>query len=316
MKQSISVLIPCYNGANWIDRCFKSLTKQGIDNFDIIVVDDCSTDNSLEILEKWKTKFPSLKIVKHESNRGSAGTRNTLISLVKTDYFIFLDVDDTLAKNALNNLHKQIVKSNNRIDVVLGKSKILYANKNNKILWQCFYLAQSKFFSTLYSSQKFLSHCHYANVWGILTKKKYWDSLNISFNENTEIEDIVPSFIMIYNAKAFCAITSCIYNYTDRPNSLFHIKNFSEKRFIDYQEQLFLCFSEIKKRYSLDDFNLLSCFFVKFKSEMGIIKHFFTKLAKKDEKHIKMIEDLKSRIYNDFLKKNQIQKLYLKIQGK
>ena len=75
-----------------------------------------------------------MKIVKHESNRGSAGTRNTLISLVKTDYFIFLDVDDTLAKNALNNLHKQIVKSNNRIDVVLGKSKILYANKNNKIL--------------------------------------------------------------------------------------------------------------------------------------------------------------------------------------
>ena len=312
MKPTISVLIPCCNGSNWIDRCFKSLTKQGIKDFDIIVVDDCSTDNSIELLNKWKTTFPNLKIIKNPSRRGAAYSRNVCLQHVKTDYFVFIDVDDTFAKNALLKLSKPIIENNKEFDVISGKCNSLYANKHNR-----FYLITSTkyynhFYRNVYSSLDYFKHNFRSSVWAMLINKKYWDSLNIKFDESTAIEDVVPSFVFLFSAKTFCAIPKNISNYTVRSNSLFHLSFFSAKRLNDYKTQILNTFKEAEKRFSFNDEKFITALCSKLKYEIYTLKIISIKKAKENKERLKAINDFKNAIFNKYI----IEKYDLVIKNK
>lgn len=91
----ISVIIPCYNVSNYIGRCLKALENQTFKDFSVILVDDCSTDNTLEVLEDYKKNTPlSIEIIKNEQNSGPAASRNRGILAAKTEYIAFCDGDD------------------------------------------------------------------------------------------------------------------------------------------------------------------------------------------------------------------------------
>ena len=142
---SITVLIPCYTGSKYIDRLFNSLTRQAIDDLHIIVVDACSEDNSVELLEKWKTKFPNLKIIQHKVNKGIAATRNDLIANVETEYFFFIDIDDALPKKALYFLSKPIIEKNTTYDVIIGKTMVRFYNRYNRVTFYFQLVTSSNF---------------------------------------------------------------------------------------------------------------------------------------------------------------------------
>lgn len=91
---SITVVIPNYNNAPYLEDCIKSIENQSYPVQEIIVVDDCSTDNSIAVLEKLQERYDNIVIHKQERNRGVSCARNTGLSLVKTDYVTFVDADD------------------------------------------------------------------------------------------------------------------------------------------------------------------------------------------------------------------------------
>jgi glycosyltransferase involved in cell wall biosynthesis len=88
-----TILIPCYNAEKYIDRCLNSLINQDHKDLEIIVLNDGSTDSSLNILNSYKEKDRRIKIISRE-NKGLSVTRNDLIREVNTDYFYFIDADD------------------------------------------------------------------------------------------------------------------------------------------------------------------------------------------------------------------------------
>lgn len=95
----VSVIIPCYNAAAYIDRCFKALENQTYKDFDVIVVDDCSTDNSIEIIEKYRaTSKLTITIMKNDINSGPAASRNKGIRKSTAEYITFCDSDDWYEK--------------------------------------------------------------------------------------------------------------------------------------------------------------------------------------------------------------------------
>ena len=103
----ISVIIPCYNVEKCLEECLDSVLKQTFNDFEVICVEDCSTDNTLDILQKYKNKL-SIHVVHNDANKGQAESRNIGLKLAKGDYIYFLDSDDIITPNCLEILYNKI----------------------------------------------------------------------------------------------------------------------------------------------------------------------------------------------------------------
>ncbi len=92
MTELVSIIMPNYNGAKYIRETVESVLSQTYTNWEILLVDDCSTDNSLEIVESYNDA--RIRIFKNETNRGGAASRNRALREAKGKWIAFLDGDD------------------------------------------------------------------------------------------------------------------------------------------------------------------------------------------------------------------------------
>ena len=102
----VSVVMPMFNAAKFVSQTLESLLYQTMTNFEVVIVDDCSTDNSIEVVESFRERFGGrLKLVKLPKNTGTPGLpRNVGIQLARGKYIAFLDCDDLYTKTALEEL--------------------------------------------------------------------------------------------------------------------------------------------------------------------------------------------------------------------
>ena len=98
MKEKLGILIPMYNSEHYIKKCLNSIIGQTYKNLEIILINDGSTDKSLEICEKIVKDDERFKIYTRE-NKGVAFTRNELIKKCNSKYFVFIDSDDFIDKD-------------------------------------------------------------------------------------------------------------------------------------------------------------------------------------------------------------------------
>lgn len=101
-----SIIIPCYNAIEYVDRALTSAVNQSFprDNYEIIAVNDASTDDTLTKLEKWQEEYPNLmRVISYEVNLRQGGARNVAMKAAKGEYICFLDADDRLDEDALAN---------------------------------------------------------------------------------------------------------------------------------------------------------------------------------------------------------------------
>jgi len=132
LEKKVSVLTPCFNGEDYIERYFDALLKQTYDNFEIVFVDDGSTDKTASIVKKYIKKFKDrnveLKYV-YQENGGQASAINNGLKIISGDYLIWPDSDDYLEKNALKILAKELDKdeslSSVRGNVIYREDKTL-----------------------------------------------------------------------------------------------------------------------------------------------------------------------------------------------
>lgn len=100
-NEIVSVITPVYNAASVIERTLDSMLMQNYKDLEIVLVDDCSKDNSAEIISKYTAKYPNIVYYKHEKNGGAAVARNTALKLAKGRYVAFLDSDDLWCEGKL-----------------------------------------------------------------------------------------------------------------------------------------------------------------------------------------------------------------------
>lgn len=116
----VSIGVPIYNRETYIKQCVSSLFDQTYANIEYVFVDDCSTDNSIGILEQLLEKYPerknSVRIIHHEVNGGLWKARNSCIENMTGDFFMFCDADDWIDRDAVSNLVK--IESENHSPVV------------------------------------------------------------------------------------------------------------------------------------------------------------------------------------------------------
>ena len=100
---ALSIILPIYNSEKFLRRTIKScLNKERISNYEIICIDDNSTDKSFKIIKNFKRKYPNIKIIKNRKNIGVGASRNLGIKKAKGKYIVFLNSDDTIENENLN----------------------------------------------------------------------------------------------------------------------------------------------------------------------------------------------------------------------
>lgn len=103
MRKKISVIVPVYNIEGYIERCLKSIQKQTYPRFEVIIIDDGSTDNSLLLCQKFAKKYRNFRVI-NQKNQGLSTARNTGIKQATGDFLAFVDGDDEILPNFLADL--------------------------------------------------------------------------------------------------------------------------------------------------------------------------------------------------------------------
>jgi glycosyltransferase involved in cell wall biosynthesis len=117
-KPIISVLLPVYNVEKYIGHCLETIINQTYKNIEIIVVDDCSPDNSGKIAEDYAKMDSRIKVIHHEYNKGLSATRNTGIENSSGEYITFIDSDDWVSNDYVEYLFKIIIETNSDVAMV------------------------------------------------------------------------------------------------------------------------------------------------------------------------------------------------------
>lgn len=205
MNKLVSVLVAVYNTDKYLSRCLDSIVNQTYNNIEIIVVNDGSLDNSLEIIKDYKRKDKRIELI-DKDNGGLASTRNAGIRAAKGDFLLFVDSDDFLELNAievaLNSIEKYKVEMCVFEFSIEGKQK--EANIENYEI-----LDNHNLMEYLFKDEKITSHS-----WRKLYPKKVFN--NSSFNEEfVVVQDMASDHYFLRNINKAVLISDCLYVYND-----------------------------------------------------------------------------------------------------
>lgn len=246
----ISIIIPVYNSSKYIKKCIESVLNNTYKNFEIVIVDDGSSDNSISIIKEINSS--KIKVFS-QNNSGPGSARNLGIKKSKGEYIFFLDSDDIINENTLELLHNNI-KDN---DVIIGNYKIYY--DDNKI--EEFITPKDCKFNIFFES---------VTVWNRLYKKKFIIDNDILFEEIYQGEDrLFLANMYLHNPKV-TTIDEFIYNWlrhdTAEISTLTHLK---DNCYFDGQVQCMIKFKDILlENLNKEDQDLLlehlrySCFYL------------------------------------------------------
>lgn len=247
----ISVIIPVFNVEDYLHVCLNSVLKQTYQDFEIICIDDASTDSSLEILQYFTQKDSRIKILRNDSNRGPGFTRNRGLEVAKGKYISFLDGDDWLSPDTFKILIEKAEKDN--LDLLLFKNIVYYEdsrefgmeeyydmefmNKFENKVFNHFDLDKTKLF--------IMSNA----PWNKFYLKSFLDENNIRFpNENLIHEDNPFFYKVITSAKRISLINKYLHNRRRRPDSITTLNN---ERLFDNIDICYLILDVFLENYPL-----------------------------------------------------------------
>lgn len=206
-KIKVSVLISTYNKEKFIDKTLDSILNQTMnkEDFEIIVVDDCSTDNTFELVSKKIESFSNYQFVQLDENSGTpAKPRNLSIDLSKGKYIIFVDGDDWLPSNSIENLYT-LLKSN-KTDCATGLTKYVY---NDRIARSG--VALSKIAYKKIDLNHFRKSFYHLAPAGRMIKSTVIKNNNIRFPEMIYGEDLQFFAEVFFNTKNISTTQDVVY---------------------------------------------------------------------------------------------------------
>ena len=235
-EYKITIGIPVYNVEKYIKKCFDSILAQDIDGIEILVVDDCGTDNSIQIVKELCTsnndKF-SIRIISHTHNKGVAEARNTILKNAKGKYLFFLDPDDYIEVGSLTLLYEEAEKC--QAEVTYGSIAILKDGeiKPFKIYPLSHFSGDGVFASYVYNSLNEKIFTSSINTLYLMNFIRY---NHISFPNVKIGEDYLFREAFLPRVNKAAMRPEITYYYVMRPNSLMQ---YQYRETIDIKEALY-----------------------------------------------------------------------------
>lgn len=212
-QPKVSVIVPVYNCAEHLELFHRSVLQQTFDDFELIYTDDCSTDESFELLKKFQKEDNRIKLNRHEKNKGAGGARNTGLEMAQGEFVCFLDADDFPEKNYLQQLTQAIQAKN--AEIVVCNFRMLEEDKAQVNF-------TSKFKKGVYSGKKalrlFARYIVNAALWNKIFKRSLFEENEIIFPEHIAHQDFATIVRVMERAKKIVIIPDVLYNYATNPN--------------------------------------------------------------------------------------------------
>ncbi|HOZ54115.1 MAG TPA: glycosyltransferase family 2 protein [Bacilli bacterium] len=255
-----SIIVPAYNIQDYIEKCINSILAQDYNNFEVIIVNDGSTDNCEKICNKYVKKDDRVKYI-YKENGGLSSARNKGMEIAKGDYIWFVDGDDYIKETTLSILADSIKKNVNNSDIIWFKN---YIDRDNKITKNNIFRREEDICKQYILNQ--------TSAWNKVFKRELLVKNNFEFPLGIIYEDlaVLPS-LCIYTDKILF-LDEYLYYYVVRTNSIMHIKKFKPNRddkfiaidkilnifkkqrsFKKYEDELeFLCIKHLLVTYSTE----------------------------------------------------------------
>ena len=250
MKYEVTIGIPVYNAEKHIRLTIDSVLAQTFQSIEFLVLDDCGTDSSMDIVREYQQNHPrgkDIHIVRQPENNGIGCARNRIIDEAQGVYLYFIDADDAIAPNTIELLYENAIKYD--ADIVYGSYERIedFDGTTKKTLFQypdLQFLKENEFADRVYSKYGFLQ----ANVWNYLLKRDLYLKNGLRFKKVNYWEDFCITInlpVYIHRAVLLSDIT---YFYYCRYGSL---SNFEKRSHIDKEEiqKIINAMGEVKRNY-------------------------------------------------------------------
>lgn len=214
----LSIIIPVYNVALYLKACLDSVLAQNFQDYEVLCVEDGSTDDSLAILLEYERRFNAIKVIRHSKNMGLSAARNTGIRNAKGKYIQFVDADDMIVPDACRLLYECAERYD--ADIVYFNMDIL--NDDARLVKE---KQKNKKFEGIYTGVRLF--CLYQEARTLkpeavrhFMKKRFLLDNNLSFYEGIIHEDILFSFYAAMKAERVVDLDRELYLYRQREGSI------------------------------------------------------------------------------------------------
>lgn len=248
MKPLVSIIVPVYNADKYLIKCLDSLVNQTFRNIEVIVINDGSSDSSETIINQFKSNYPEIIKSYYKLNGGIADVRNFGLKHVNSPYFGFLDSDDYIELNAIEEMYNAAISNN--LDIVMSD----------------FYWTYPEYEKITndgpYNNNKELLVSMFATLWNKLYRTEFIRSINVQFPKGYRYEDASFLYKIIPYIEKWDYINKPFVHYVQRIGSITHNHNERVKDMIFVFEDLIDFYKErnLYEKYKLE----LEYLFVRF----------------------------------------------------
>lgn len=236
-KPMFSVCIPVYNKKKYLRKCLESIAYQTNNDYEILFVDDCSTDGSKEVLDGLAECMDKVRVIKNIQNQGLSNNRNILIENSLGKYILFLDPDDTINEELLEKLKPYV---DNNIDLIRYQINVIN-EKEGKDLERFNFQTNGQVMSGEEAIKYFSNDFNkrYALACSFCMRRQFLIENGIRYPQDLRLhEDVATLPIIIAKAKTVQIIDYKGYNYFRNDDSLTRSVD-SEKNLFEYLDKSF-----------------------------------------------------------------------------
>lgn len=249
MSVAISVLVPVYNVEKTLDRCIQSILNQTFKDFEIILVNDGSTDNSGRLCDEYAEKYDNIRVI-HKQNEGLGPTRNVGIKEAKGDFIYHCDSDDWIKENLLEKVYAKITETNSDV-AVFGYD--IFTENNGKIIPYASVGVDDKIFTDEKEVKKFFTE-QYFNSFVVLSacnrmyRRSFLVDNELFFPGLRRSQDVAYSLSLFDRIERLVTIKDSFYCYIIEPG-VYKGRSFEEM--IDIYCTLYDWTSDYFKKWNL-----------------------------------------------------------------
>lgn len=228
----LTIVIPIYNVEAYLRECLDSVLRQDSEQIEVIMVNDCSEDQSHRIASEYKTKFTNSVLIEHTTNQGLGPARNTAMSVAQGEYLMMLDSDDWLCDSAIETILEAIKNAN--FDIAqFGCNKV----SADKIERNLYCVANDDSLTLDEKKSILLSLPNYA--WLKVIRREFISSNQLSF-QAIFYEDIPWSIETTMQAEAIEFYPVAICNYRQREGSIINTQSARHLDLLNAYDQAFV----------------------------------------------------------------------------
>ena len=225
----VCIIVPIYNVSKFIERCARSLFEQTFEDIQYIFVNDCTPDNSIEILERVIVDYPDrkedIKIINHKVNCGIGTTRETGLAYANSEYFLFVDSDDYVDVNMVELMYNKAIEES--ADIVICNMMMTWGRGLMKIAHQHYSPNNIEYTKLLLSGKTMCGLVNKLIKLTVYQRDNMFSIANINMGE-----DYALSSQLAYYANKIAKVDLPLYHYVQL-NNYSYTKTFSKKSIDD-----------------------------------------------------------------------------------